>query len=98
MNLKTELPVYYDDVKGWIVLTDETLTAGMMKAMVNYVYKVNSQRLKGIYGDKRKRVENALLRLRQEGIKQMTSKKGITMFQSTEKTTTKSYHQIGGLN
>lgn len=98
MNLKSELPVYFDDVKGWIVLTDETLTAGMMKAMVDYVYKVNLQRSKGMTGEKRKRVENALLKLRQDGIKQMTSKKGITMFQSTEKTTTKSYHQIGGLN
>jgi len=94
---RTEFPVYYDDIKGWIVLTDETLTDAMLIAMKNYVYNVNLQRSKGMTGDKRKRVENALIRLQKEGITQMATKQSLTMFQSTEKTTNKSYHQIGGI-
>jgi hypothetical protein len=97
MNKNTQLPVYYDDVKGWIVLTDETLNNSMLLSLRDYVYKVNLQRSKGMAGDKRKRVECALIRLQKEGITQMATKQSLAMFQSTEKTTNKSYHQLGGL-
>lgn len=98
MNIKSELPVYYDDVKGWIVLCDETLSTPILLSLRDYVYKVNSDRMKGMQGDKRKRVENALLRLRNEGLSVMTSgKNGIGMFQSNQRINPdKSYHFMGG--
>jgi len=98
MNLKQEIPVYYDDIKGWIALSNETFSAPMLKALTVRVYQINSQRLKGMIGDKRKRVETALEKLKTDGIKIMADHtKGIEMFQSNKKTTNKSYHNLGGI-
>jgi len=97
MNLRQEIPVAYDDIKGWFALSNETFSQPMLLALRQRVYEINYQRLKGFTGDKRKRVEFALSRLQKEGIKIMANpKKGIEMFQSDQKRTTKSYHQIGG--
>jgi biotin operon repressor len=97
MNMKSEIPVYYDEIKGWIALSNETISAQMMMGLKQYVYKVNSQRLKGLIGDKRKRVENALERLKNEGISILADpKQGINMFQSDQAVTTRSFFQMGG--
>jgi hypothetical protein len=97
MNMKQEIPVMYDDVKGWYALSNETFSWSMMSALLRRVYEINSQRLKGLTGDKRVRVENALERLKKEGISILAdSKKGIEMFKSNQKMTDKSYFSMGG--
>jgi hypothetical protein len=96
MNMKSEIPVYYDDIKGWIVLSDETFSNAMLLSLRDYVYRVNSQRMKGMFGEKRLRVENALLRLMNEGLSVMTNNRDINMFQSNQKMTDTSYHFMGG--
>lgn len=96
MNKKTEIPVYYDDVKGWIVLSDETLSTAILLSLRDYVYKVNSDRMKGMQGDKRKRVEGALQRLKDEGLSIMASGNQVGMFQSNQKVNPdKSYFFMG---
>lgn len=92
MNHKTQFPVYYDEIDGWMVLSDETIPGQMLLSMRDYVYKVNSQRLKGVIGDKKEYIERALKRLLLEGIRVRSSKPGMTLFQSTEKVGSKSYH------
>ena len=97
MNLRQEIPVAYDDVKGWFALSNETFSQLMLLALRQRVYEINYQRLKGFTGDKRKRVEFALNRLQKEGIKIIANPtKGMEMFQSNQKMTNKSYYQIGG--
>lgn len=98
MNLKSQLPVYYDDTHGWIVLSDETLPPYMLLSIRDYVYKVNSQRLKDMRGDKRERTQFALDRLLKEGVRIMTQNSSIDLFKSTERSTSKSYHFFGGKN
>lgn len=93
MNLKSQIPVYYDDVKGWIVLSDESIPRHQLFAIRDYVYKVNSQRAKGMTGEKRARVENALKILLEKGLSVVSTKShktGLTMFESTAKQSTKS--------
>jgi hypothetical protein len=98
MNMKQEIPVMYDDVKGWYALSNETFSWAMMSALLRRVYEINSQRLKGLTGDKRVRVENALERLKIEGISILAdSKKGIDIFKANERVNKdKSYHFMGG--
>lgn len=97
MNPRTQLPVYYDDVKGWILLSNEAFEPRHLSAIRDYVHKVNTGRLKDFQGDKRKRVEHALERLKKEGLTVMADfKGGSTLFQATEKSGKKSYFNMGG--
>jgi hypothetical protein len=98
MNLKSEIPVRYNDDIGWYAICDETLSPVIIQNLKDYVYKVNSQRLKGLTGEKRLRVFTALERLKTEELKIMTTgKEGITMFQSNQKVNPdRSFHFMGG--
>jgi hypothetical protein len=82
---KKQVPVYYDDAHGWVMLSEEALPPHMLKAASAYVDRVNSDRARGMFGEKRRRVEQALVRLRRDGIKVVSSKQGSTLFQSTER-------------
>jgi hypothetical protein len=98
MNLSDQIPVLYDDTKGWYALSNETFSQAMLMALKERVFKINSDRLLGMNpGPRKDRVRFALERLKREGISIIADpKKGIELFKSNQKMTDKSYFSMGG--
>lgn len=79
-----EIPVHYDDELGWIADVPSALPEHALRALADYVYTVNFQRVRGMpRGETRDRMQRRLVELRTSGIQQRVhSRNGIGLFES----------------